>query len=161
MRNVFLVVTVAASIGLAVPAQGQFLPPGGYDRLENEGINEPWTPPRELNFAELRSSTPSSVPDHDHDPEQQHDSVLAQQRDHSVAILRAAVPAGMSAIVATAKLRKAGAACARPSSIKIICHYALPAPADEGTDRDDVLWQIALDVANGHITDLALTWQSP
>ena len=159
LRIILMDIVDVVGFAQAVPVQAQFLPPGHYDRMDLEGINEPYVPRRAINFEDLLASTQADARTLSYQSSRQFHRTQTQELRDVTDVFRAAIPAGTSATEATAKLRKAGADCAKPKATQHVCHYYLPDNPDDPTYSNSARWQVYFEVGNGKVTNVAVIWR--
>lgn len=157
MRKFLVAAMAGMALLQAIPALAQFYPPDQYDGADEEGLNEPYEPPRGLNFAELIASIPAKARPRSAALLRRPQRTLAQQRADATDVLRAAIPAGMPVDDATAKLRKAGADCGPAQGASLDCHFLQPRRPNDLAYSKIVRWDIVLGLNKDKVAALTVS----
>lgn len=163
MKTTILGIATACTLGLTValataaPAQAQAGSPGRYAAPGDQFYVEPQQAPQQLRFANLEAAMPRDPSTWSSDPGWQLHRTPASQLADASNTLRAVIPAGTTATEAAALLHKAGARCATGNNSQLVCSYRGAETPYGGVYFDNVKWRVWLDVADGRVSNLAVT----
>ena len=147
MRSVRFGFTVILAFGLAATAHSENSPNTGPFAQAPHG----------LRFANFELTMPTDPLLWSSDPGWEAHHTPARLLSVVTDTLRTAIPVGSAATDAAALLHNAGAHCVAASASELACHYHDVETPFGGEYWDDVTWQVKLGLADGRVSNLAVT----